>query len=250
MLSFLDRPAYAVAALLVWVVALVLVIARLDRVVPRGSRLEAAVQRWSATAQAGVVVGGVLWLIAILYKNDVTTWRWLTVGVLVVAVWSCRWALSDWANGVMLRSEGTLRPGGRVGTGTGGGRIRRLGLRSVEVEAQDGHLMRLPYTGLARADVVVSSDETAARSHTFPVQVDGHDDIAALSEAMTTTALLSPWSSAQPAPTVRVVERSESGVRFEVTVHPVDPAFVSRVEEAVRESVGQITATGAPRRHR
>ncbi|MDH3208023.1 MAG: mechanosensitive ion channel [Gemmatimonadota bacterium] len=220
------------------VVLLLLAIGRVDRVVPRGSRVEAWIQRWAATGQALVVVLGLLVAVQAMYGDDAATWRWLTIGVFIIAFWSSRRSLTDWANGVMLRSEGTLTPGGRIGVDTGRGRIRRLGLRSAEVEAEDGRVLRLPYTGLAAAAIEINPQEVAARSHTFGVEVTEVDDAAALSDRMTTEALLSPWSSAQPPPSVRLLERGEGVMRFEVTVYPIDPAFVSKIESAVRASVG------------
>jgi small-conductance mechanosensitive channel len=148
--------------------------------------------------------------------------------------WSTRRALSDWASGVTLRSEGTLREGARIGVREGRGRIRRLGLRSAEVEVEDGRVLRLPYTTLAEGSIEVSSEEVAARSHTFVVQVAGSPDAGELSERMVSGALLSPWSSAQPAPSVRLLDQGPSGLRFEVTVYPIDPTFVAKVEDAVR----------------
>jgi small-conductance mechanosensitive channel len=56
---------------------------------------------------------------------------------------------------------------------------------------------------------------------------------------MTAAALLSPWSSAQPAPSVRLLDQSADGLRFEVTVYPVDPVAVAKIEDAVRASVSR-----------
>lgn len=235
--AFVSSPGLALILLLALVVILVVAMARAERVVPRGSRIEAWVQRWAGTGQALVVVAASLWAIHVAFEDDASTWRWLTLGVLIVVAWSSRRSLSDWANGVVLRSEGTLRPGGRVGVGTDRGRIRRLGLRSVEVEAEDGRVLRLPYTGLAEVAIEISPQETAARSHTFPVDVAGVADVAELSRKMVAGALLSPWSAAQPTPTVRVLDPRDGVQRFEVTVYPIDPAFVSKVEAAVRAGV-------------
>lgn len=241
--SFVNSPGFTLVLLLALVLSLIVVIGRLDRVVPRGSRLEAWVQRWAATGQALVVVSGLLWAIQVVYRDDLSTWRWLTLGVFIAAFWASRRSLSDWANGVMLRSEGTLRLGGRIGVEVGRGRIRRLGLRSAEIEAEDGRVLRLPYTDLAETAIEISPEEVAARSHTFSVDVAGSTDAAELSVRMTTGALLSPWSSAQPPPSVRLLDQDDAGLRFEVTVYPVDPLFVSKVEGAVRASVGALSGT-------
>lgn len=235
--AFASAPGVTLVLLLALVIVLLLAIDRLDRLVPRGSALEAGVQRWAATGQALVVVAAALWAIRVAFPNDTSTWRWLTLGVFAVAAWASRRSLSDWANGVMLRSEGTLRSGRRIGVAVGRGRIRRLGLRSAEVEAEDGRVLRLPYTGLAEAAIEISPEETAVRSHTFFVDVSGPADAAELAGRMAAGALLSPWSSTQPAPGVRLVEQGADGLRFEVIVYPVDPAAVSKVEGAVRTSV-------------
>lgn len=234
--SLLGSTGFVIFALGAWTIALVFAIGRLDRIVPRGSRAEDWVRRWMAAGQSLVLVGAVLSVILVLFKTDTTTWRWLTVGVLLVVAWASRRALSDWVNGVTLRTEGTLRVGGRIAVGKGRGRIRRLGLRSAEVEAEDGRVLRLPYTGLAEVNIEISSEEVAARSHTFSIEADEADG-AELKARLITGALLSSWSSAQPLPTVRMLEPTDGRARVEVTVYPVDPASGGKVEEAVRQSV-------------
>jgi small-conductance mechanosensitive channel len=235
--SIMNAPALELVALLALVVVLVFMIGRLNQIVPRGSRLEEWVHRWAATGQALVILAGALGVIQIVYGTDRTTWRWLTLTVVLVVGWSTRRALSDWANGITLRSEGTLRIGSRISVGDGRGRIRRLGLRSAEVEAEDGRVLRLPYTGLAEANIEISSEEVSAKSHTFVLEVSGSPDAGELVERLVTGALLSPWSSAQPSPSVRLLEQGKSGLRFEVTVYPVDPTFAAKVEAAARAAV-------------
>lgn len=237
MQALVEHPLVAFVALAAWVAFLVFAIERADRIVPRGSRLEAGIQQWAAAVQAVVVIAGVLAAVQIVFGSDTTTWRWLTMGIFIVLGWSARHALSDWANGVVLRSEGTLRIGTRIGIGSGRGRIRQLGLRSAEVEAEDGRLLRLPFTTLAKAPIEISPEEVSARSHTFTLRLVGTRDASEVAERIASAALLSPWSSAKPAPTVRLVEADERSTRFEVTVYPVDPTFASNVESSVRENI-------------
>ena len=235
---FVSAPGVTLILLTASVVVALLAIERVDRVVPKGSRLEGLAHRWAPAAQALVVVGAALWAIRMTFPDDLAIWRWLTVGVFIVAAWASRRSLSDWANGVMLKAEGTLRSGSVIGVAVGRGRIRRLGLRSAEVEAEDGRVLRLPYTGLAEATIEVSPEEAVARSHTFFVEVSGPADAAEIARRMTAVALLSAWPATQPAPGVRLIEEGPGGLRFEVTVYPIDPAAVSKVERSVRESVG------------
>ena len=238
MQAFLASPSVQLMALLAWVVVLVFAVGRAERFLPKGSGVEAWIRHWAAVVQAIVVLGGLLAAIQILYGPETTMWRWLTLGVLGLTAWACRGALSDWASGLVLRAEGALRAGGRIVTPSGPGRIRGLGLRSAEVEGEDGRVLRLPYTNLAQASIEIDSEDAAARSHTFRVTVAQPVDAAAVSARMMTEALLSPWSSAQPAPSVRVLDHDEGSVHFEVTVYPVDAALVSKIEAAVRASVG------------
>jgi small-conductance mechanosensitive channel len=232
-----TSPAVLFALLLGASVALLFLAGRLDRLLPRGSRIEGAVQRWAGTGQALIVALGLLLAVRLVYGSDLPAWRWLTIGIFAVGLWSVRQALSDWGSGIVLRAEGTLKIGARISVGDSRGRIRRLGLRSAEVEAENGRLLRLPYSALAGSAIEASTDETAARSHTFAVVVDTGADPSELIDRITSAALLSPWSSAEPPPTVRMLERQGGASRFEITVHPVDSAHASRVENAVRASM-------------
>jgi hypothetical protein len=241
MSTVLTSTPVALTLLFAAIIAAILVLGRLDRVVPKGSWAEGWIRRWSATLQAIVLLWGALAAVHRLYGGDTIMWRWLTLGVFVIAFWASRHALTDWATGLVLRSEGTLMAGGRIGYGSGRGRVRRLGLRSVELEAEDGRVLRVPHTTLASAAIEISSKEVGARSHTFPVRIPGPADAVALARRMVTEALLSPWSAAQPPPVVRLLDHGPSGVHFEVTVYPVDTAHASRIEGAVRAGVGAAT---------
>ena len=227
-------PSVMLALLVAMVAALFFLTGRLDRVLPRGSRGEALVQRWAGAVQALVIAMGLLTAVDLVYRRDAPTWRWLTVAVFAAALWSTRHALSDWGSGVVLRAEGTLKKGGRLSFGTSRGRIRSLGLRSVEVEAEDGRLLRLPYAALAGGALETSPDGTTTRSHAFTVTVEDPADPADVVDRIRAAALLSPWSATEPAPSARVTEREGRRVRIEVTVHPLDAAYSSQVERAVR----------------
>ena len=226
--SVISHPAFLLFLLLVVVAALLFVSSRLDRVLPRDSRMEVVVQRWAGSAQALIVALGLLLAVDIIYRGDAPTWRVLTVGIFLTAVWAGRHALSDWGNGIVLRAEGTAKKGGRLSVGTSRGRILSLGLRSAEVEAEDGRLLRLPYTVLAGSAIESIPDESATRSHTFILVVEADVNPADVMERTITTALLCPWSSAWPSPSVRLLERQGDRSRFEVTVHPQDPAYAPR----------------------
>ncbi len=233
-----SHPGLSVALLVVVVAALLFVSSRLDRVLPRDGRLEAAVQRWVGSAQALIVVVGLLLAIEIVYRADAPTWRLLTIGVFLAALWAGRHALSDWGSGIVLRAEGTLKKGGHLTFGTSRGRIVSLGLRSAEVEAEDGRLLRLPYTVLGASALESTPDERATRSHTFTLVVAADSNPADVMERITAVALLCPWSSAWPDPSSRLLDRQGDRSRFEVTVHPQDAAYAPMVENAVRVALG------------
>jgi small-conductance mechanosensitive channel len=236
MAALLSHPAVTLALLLALVGTVLFAVTRLHQVLPRGSRVEAWMLRWTGAAQALVVLLGLLAAVSLAYPSEPGLGRWLTAAVLLIALWSMRHALSDWASGLVLRAEGTLRVGARIGVDGARSRILRLGLRSAEVETESGRLLRLPYGTLAQGTVEVSPEETVSRSHTFSVEAPGGDAGEQIPRIVA-AAVLSPWSAAQPTPTVRLIDESAEGARFEVTVYPVAPSEARKVEEAVRAAV-------------
>jgi len=233
----LSSPGVVMVFLLASTGLVFLAVGRLDRLLPRGSLVETWVQRWSGAGQALTIGIAALLGIHVVYGGDALVWRWLTVGVFAAILWSVRQALSDWGNGVVLRSEGTVRQGARVGLDTASGRIRRLGMRSAELETEDGRFLRIPYTALTGAILEAGAEEKGVRAHTFSLEVPDDGEAGDLMRAVVTEALMSPWCSAHPAPTARLVERQEGRLRFEVTVHPIDSSNASMVEKAVRQGI-------------
>ena len=234
-------PGIALALLFALVCVLLFVVGRLHRVLPRESRLERLSLRFSGAAQAVIVLWGLLWAVPLTYPLDPVISRWLTVAVFLTALWSIRNPLTNWIDGMILRGEGTLQAGDRIGFDAGQGRILRLGLRSAEVEAEDGRLLRLPYTALMRGAIEVHPKPTATRSHSFSVVTPHPTDAGEQMRRMVSAAVLSPWSSAAPAPSVRLLDQQEDGARFEVTVYPVSVADASKVEKAVRQTASTPT---------
>ena len=71
--AFVSTPGVMLVLLIASVVVALLAIERVDRVVPKGSRLEEWTQRWAPTAQAVVVVSATLWAIHVAFADDLAT---------------------------------------------------------------------------------------------------------------------------------------------------------------------------------
>jgi len=233
----LTHPATLLAGLILAMAIAFVAVGRIHRILPQGGRLERWAFQWAVTAQALIVALGSLTAVYLVYRGDPFAWRSLTLAVFLAALWSLRHALSDYGSGLVLRAEGTLRMGERVGAGTARGRIVGLGLRSAEVEAEDDGVLRIPYSALATTSIETSSADAVTRSVTFGIDVPKDSDPGGLIQELANRALLSPWSSAQRVPSVRVVQGDQERMRIEVTVFPVDPVDAAKIEAAVRDGL-------------
>lgn len=234
--SMIDHPAVAVALVVLAVALALVIVGRIPYLLPKGGRLERWSLRWVLALQVLIVVLGALGAVHFAYRGDAVTWRVLTAGVFAAVFWSVRHSLTDIASGLALRAEGSLAVSEGIGTGGDRGRVLRMGLRSVEIETDDGRLVRLPYGTLSRNSIETTSEDGSTRSMTFVVELKDDVDPMPIVEGMRLRALLSPWSSAHREPVARLIQ-ADGASRVEVTVFPVDLEHAGRIEAAVREGL-------------
>lgn len=173
-------------------------------------------------------------LVAIVARRADRTEALLGALILAALAWTFRATAEDFASGIVLRMEGLIDPGEWIGLDDTGGRIRAVGMRSLELETESGRRLRIPYTRIARSRIEQSVKGAGARAQTFRITMSRAVPLARILEEIPRYALLSPWSSAARPPEVRLVGETPTEFVLEVTVYAVDPAFVSEIEAAVR----------------
>ena len=228
--SWVARVA-ALAAL----VAGVVLLRRLEPYVPsrRARRIlqravVPSVELFTAASAAGLVFARVV--------DGRTAWVGIAWAMLFLALaWTARTTIEDFVAGALLRMEGGVERGRRFGVAGVSGRIARLGYRSIEVEADDGSTIRLPWRTVARDPIRLREGVAASRSHSFTLTVPRTRPIERVLDEIPAAALLSPWASTTRLPEVRLRSETDDSFVLEVTAHSLDARFAPQIEADVRK---------------
>jgi hypothetical protein len=149
-----------------------------------------------------VWLGWLGWASSVWIRGD-PVWGVVLLGLLVVSTLPLAWSLSgDLLAGVWIGLEGGLDEGARLRVGDHVGVVRRLGVRWVEVQTDDGWSHRIPYRRLHDQIGVEPEDGGRALrlSLPAPVGVDGPKTLELVAE----TVGCSPWSVVGDRPRVMV----------------------------------------------
>jgi small-conductance mechanosensitive channel len=133
-----------------------------------------------------------------------------------------------------------FRYGKQIGLGDGlqiddyRGKIVNLGIRSIEIENEDGRSIYIPYRKVTSA--IFSKTESAAQTsgYTFELETPYDGDIDKVIEGIKTTILALPWSSIRKVPQVSLKGQSEKILIFNITVYSIDRSFFSKIETHVK----------------
>jgi hypothetical protein len=153
------------------------------------------------------------------------------VAVMLLALLVISWfALGDVVAGVMMRASGFSEPGDWVRVGELRGVVRRIGLRTVELETEHGDQAIIPYSQLAKEPLVRAPALAGISRHRFSIQLPAGMQAWRGRELARRAALNCHWSSAARDPDVEVLPGGE----LEVHVFPLDSARGPDIEDAVR----------------
>lgn len=175
------------------------------------------------------------------FLSDYSYFSLAFVLVFMILVISLSWpVLRDFASGLILKSEGAFRVGDQISVLEVNGRVWRLGYRSLVLESDQGGIVRIPYSRIARQKTMRASPKKVLTRHPIMLTAKKKEPLNQLVERMRQAALNAPWSSIKRTP--EVILKSETGEHFvfEVTVFVSDKNHLYRIEEYLRQSFGSV----------
>jgi small-conductance mechanosensitive channel len=231
-------PTAAWLLLILALVATVILLRRLELYLPsRWSRR--LVQRWVVPAfELLAAANAAGWIFARVIEGRSPSVAFGWAALFLALGWTARSAIEDFVAGSLLRMEGGVERGRRFGAAGVSGRIARMGYRSLEVEADDGSTIRLPWRNVARGAVRFGQGAAPVQAHSFTIAVPRTRPIERVLEEIPAAALGSPWASTTRLPEVRLQAESDQSYVLEVTAHALDARFAPQIEADIRERLG------------
>jgi small-conductance mechanosensitive channel len=154
--------------------------------------------------------------------------------ITVTAVAASWFAIRDVIAGLVLRVEGAVQPNEWIRIGELEGRVRRIGMRSVELELGQGGRATVPFTRVAPATVVRRPPESGGHAHSFTVTPPAGMPVATVVQRVHTAALNCFYSVPAREPHIAPHAAADGATRLTVTIYAPEPVLARLVERAVR----------------
>jgi small-conductance mechanosensitive channel len=222
----------ALAAAAIWLLR------RAAALLPADRSRRRSLRRALPLAEVAIVLAALAWIAVLAAGAQPGLATGALLGVIAVALAAAWFAIRDLVAGAVLRAENLFETGEWVRSGALEGRVERVGTRSLDIEAEDGSRVRIPWSVLAAAPLARAVRADAVHSHRFTVQLDGDVPPLAAAERIRRAALESHYASATREPHVRHrtdVQEHDAGPVFEVTVYSPERRFFPEIEREVRE---------------
>ena len=207
-----------------------------------GSRRRARFERLVPLLQLGLAAAAIVALTASLLGGRPTTLTLALAALAGVAVASTWFALRDIVAGAVLRAEDAFETGQWIRVEDVEGRVRQVGVRTLELERDDGTSVRIPYARITTSRLVRAGRAEDASSHTFTLELPADRAPVRVLPIIRAAARNCFFVSATRAPHVQVLSGGDVN-RYVVTVFTLDRVFVPEIEAAVRR---RLADEGAP----
>jgi small-conductance mechanosensitive channel len=186
--------------------------------------------------ELGLVAAAILAVAALVLDAGPAALPLVFAAVLAVILGAGWFAVRDLISGAVLRAEDAYEPGQWIRVDGVEGRIREVGLRTLEVELEDGTRVRIPYTRMAGTPLVRAGRTEDASGHTFAIDLPPELGPVRMLPIIRAAARNCFFVSATRDPEVHVTSGSE-GHSYHVTVFALDRSFLSEAEAAIRGRV-------------
>jgi small-conductance mechanosensitive channel len=244
---------YFLGSSLRWVevVAVGLVLLMVDPVARRvitavrvGYRRKARLRKLLPLVEIGAWTVYGIWVVQRLFENRPATSLIPLAVIGAVVIFGAWFAVRDIIGGAILRAEEVYEPGEWLRVGQTEGRIRHVGVRSIELEMDDGKRLRVPYSGIAGSAITKAEPTGSATAHSFQVSVPRTLSVAEVKTRLQRAARLSMWASTTRPPQVELARHSPETLTFGLTVYALHPDYDLEVENAVRAALESMSESG------
>jgi small-conductance mechanosensitive channel len=160
---------------------------------------------WVFVEATGWAAIGV-WLFTRLSQTESTVTAGLA-GLVVLALIALSWgAIKDVIAGLMISAERPFTVGDHVSVGDAAGQVRNFRTRVLELETDDGHVVRVPYRHVSGATDVRRGGRRTAHAVALTLELPETLDAVEALDLARELASSSPWSVLGVAPKLRLDE--------------------------------------------
>ncbi|HCX98667.1 MAG TPA: hypothetical protein DG754_00870 [Bacteroidales bacterium] len=207
---------------------------QLAKTIPTSKKYRKVILRGFPLFELAIWAAFVLWVVNHALGNS----EYLTLAttsVLLVFLLIISWFfLRDFIAGIILKTEFPFEINQRIAASKYDGAIKRLGYRSLELEMDNGDIVKIPYSQIASRSIHLQNMEDSLRGHETLVKASTKIPVQTAKDIITKEVLLTPWATTKQVPTIRVVEQTDQTNSYSVHFHSVSSKYAASISQHLK----------------
>lgn len=182
-----------------------------------------------------------LWVLNRLF-SDTSFYLILMAAVIGSLVLIIGWYfLRDFVAGIILKTEILFEIKQRVKTPQAEGILRKTGYRSIEIETDQGELVKIPYSRLTTNAIYLQNKDESSLGHEVVLKVKSNIPIQEFKDNVINEILLLPWSSINKEPKVKVIEQNDEYNTFLINYYSISSRHASLIAQHLKQTFKNIS---------
>lgn len=174
------------------------------------------------------------WSIGLIFSDSLYSGLAM-LSVLGAAVILITWfAGRDWIAGVVLKVRHAFELEQRIQIGEYNGKVRYIGYLGVDLEKDNGELVKIPFSRINGEIRWLRPPESVAAHSRFELELPRIWPALEAARRVREAILSSPWSSVQREPQVRLAATNADHYVFEAVVYAQETEFLQAIENDVK----------------
>lgn len=177
-----------------------------------------AYQRFFPVLEMLVWISFIYWSLEQIFPERLYfTIFFITISVIGM-LWIGWYAARDYIAGIILRTQDVYEIGHQLAIGDIVGKILKLGYLNVELQKEDGIILKVPYSKIT-GNVHFNKDENKLIStYKFPLKIPAGAMLKGAAEKINKMILNSPWHAAHISPQINKISEINGIVHLEIVV--------------------------------
>jgi small-conductance mechanosensitive channel len=197
-------------------------------------RYHKAVLRGFPIVELFVWTAFILWLVSRAFENSdyiaLATALVLFIFLLIISWYFIR----DFIAGIILKTEFPFEINQRIFTNGNDGSIKKLGYRSLELEKDNGDIVKIPYSQIASASIHLQNMEDSLRGHETLIRASAKIPVITAKDLIIRELLLTPWAAINQTPSIRVIEQTDEVNTYSVHFHSVSSKHAASISQHLK----------------
>jgi small-conductance mechanosensitive channel len=129
--------------------------------------------------------------------------------------------LRDFVSGIILKTEIPFEINQRIKIPQAEGILRKMSYRSIDVETDQGGLVKIPYSQLTTNAINLQNIDKSMLGNETQLRLKSSLPIQDVKDKIVKSILLLPWASINREPQIKVIEQSEEYNTFVVIFYSI-----------------------------